>query len=128
MNGTSTLDMPISVRIAILDAFMIKLGNSGYSTSLQENIFKSGLEGYYKMVTGEVLGGRRVNMCAQDGVKMREARKLSAAKNWYKPKTTDITPGEESNSPPGSSSPAATTQVQSNGPPARILSTGKWSQ
>ena len=79
---------PIATRVEILNYFMVKLKNSEYPLEIRKEVLVSGLKGYYRMVLGEVEGVRRVNMAAKEGLRLREAKKLTAAANWYKPEMT----------------------------------------
>ena len=76
---------PISYKVELLDSFMVKLMKSGYPVDVRKTVLEAGLKGYYRMVPGEVEIIRTVNMPASLGLKLREASKMSPARNWYKP-------------------------------------------
>ena len=44
----------VGERTKIMDCFMVKLLNSGYSEEMRRTILEAGLNGYYKMVDKEV--------------------------------------------------------------------------
>ena len=52
---------PVESRVEILSDLMLKMKDSGYSSSKRVNVLKSGLSGYYSMVLVVVYGGRPVN-------------------------------------------------------------------
>ena len=53
-NRNTSRRATVEERTRIIDSFMIKLLNSGYSEELIRTILEAGLNGYYKMVTKEV--------------------------------------------------------------------------
>ena len=70
-------------RLEVLRKFSQKLEDSSYSKDVRQEILKSGLTRYYRLVLQEVAGGRKLYRSAQE---MKDGRslKLHRAKSWFK--------------------------------------------
>ena len=61
----------------IMTKFARKLKNSGYSVKQRKEIIGSGLSGYYRMVSREQAGGRKVNRPREESEYERNAKTLT---------------------------------------------------
>ena len=75
--------IPTTIRIAILKTFLLKLKRSGYPDSLCQEVLESGLKGYFNMVEKELTSLDRVNRPASQGMRAREANKMTGKATWF---------------------------------------------
>ena len=74
---------------------MRKMKRSGYSANQREEVLRAGLEGYYRMVRNEMIGGRKVNRGKEEGREEREAKKLTGPSTWFQQERKDEEQEEE---------------------------------
>ena len=77
-------DVPVEERIKYMDKYMWKLRDSGYSETVRLEIFRSGLQGYYKMVAKEFRGGP-INRDSRVNRASKKINKMKKAETWYCP-------------------------------------------
>ena len=85
MKNTS-LVLPTSDRVKVVDAYTSKLMSSGYSRSQTKTIVVAGLKGFEKAVKLHTEGSKKLHRSADEGAAMRNKKKLLEKSNWFKGK------------------------------------------
>ena len=85
MKNTS-LDLPATTRVRIIDDFTSKLVSSGYCREQTKKIVLAGLKGFEKAVRLHKEGKRTLHRSAHEGAAGRNRKKLLERSNWFKGK------------------------------------------